>query len=435
MGKRRWHKRLSVAVLAAILAVSYGGVNISASAAMVSAVEESIQAEEKGLTASPSDAETTEKTEKTNTEKAKVSEAVIATPSDVKKPESTKPPEISAAVKETGSAMYADAAEDTVYTISHASTGFSVNGGVLTDTDVPTLTEAVETILAQSETKKVAIHFNNIDSSKSDGIQLNTPCELTLTGSYKAKALFKINSAGCFIIHNTADITVSEMAITNSKKAEVIFEHNGGTLEKNSIDNQIFYLQANEKIYLTGGEINGTVFGNKKGYVEISGGVWKGSLSSVKEVNISGGRLENCKADTSSIYAIRGAEKISINGGEIYAKNTNTTDSNRAAYAISMANNTELTLSGNVDISASCDSGKQGSLYYFRDSYPTVDATGLTSVNSGFTLAPYYSAMTSSSALTNWMECSVDNIESLLNNMSLNVICPTPETQAECEKY
>ena len=422
-------------MLAAILAVSYGGVNISASAAMVSAVEESIQAEEKGLTASPSDAETTEKTEKTNTEKAKVSEAVIATPSDVKKPESTKLPEISAAVKETGSAMYADAAEDTVYTISHASTGFSVNGGVLTDTYVPTLTEAVETILAQSETKKVAIHFNNIDSSKSDGIQLNTPCELTLTGSYKAKALFKINSAGCFIIHNTADITVSEMAITNSKKAEVIFEHNGGTLEKNSIDNQIFYLQANEKIYLTGGEINGTVFGNKKGYVEISGGVWKGSLSSVKEVNISGGRLENCKADTSSIYAIRGAEKISINGGEIYAKNTNTTDSNRAAYAISMANNTELTLSGNVDISASCDSGKQGSLYYFRDSYPTVDATGLTSVNSGFTLAPYYSAMTSSSALTNWMECSADNIESLLNNMSLNVICPTPETQAECEKY
>ena len=435
MGKRRWHKRLSVAVLAAILAVSYGGVNISASAAMVSAVEESIQAEEKGLTASPSDAETTEKTEKTNTEKAKVSEAVIATPSDVKKPESTKLPEISAAVKETGSAMYADAAEDTVYTISHATGGFSVSGGVLTDTYVPTLTEAVETILAQSETKKVAIHFNNIDSSKSDGIQLNTPCELTLTGSYKAKALFKINSAGCFIIHNTADITVSEMAITNSKKAEVIFEHNGGTLEKNSIDNQIFYLQANEKIYLTGGEINGTVFGNKKGYVEISGGVWKGSLSSVKEVNISGGRLENCKADTSSIYAIRGAEKISINGGEIYAKNTNTTDSNRAAYAISMANNTELTLSGNVDISASCDSGKQGSLYYFRDSYPTVDATGLTSVNSGFTLAPYYSAMTSSSALTNWMECSADNIEFLLNNMSLNVICPTPETQAECEKY
>ena len=434
MGKRRWHKRLSVAVLAAILAVSYGGVNISASAAMVSAVEESIQAEEKGLTASPSDAETTEKTEKTNTEKAKVSEAVIATPSDVKKPESTKLPEISAAVKETGSAMYADAAEDTVYTISHASTGFSVNGGVLTDTYVPTLTEAVETILAQSETKKVAIHFNNIDSSKSDGIQLNTPCELTLTGSYKAKALFKINSAGCFIIHNTADITVSEMAITNSKKAEVIFEHNGGTLEKNSIDNQIFYLQANEKIYLTGGEINGTVFGNKKGYVEISGGVWKGSLSSVKEVNISGGRLENCKADTSSIYAIRGAEKISINGGEIYAKNTNTTDSNRAAYAISMANNTELTLSGNVDISASCDSGKQGSLYYFRDSYPTVDATGLTSVNSNFTLAPYYSAMKASSALTNWMECSA-NIQSLLANMKLNVICPTPETQAECEKY
>ena len=392
MGKRRWHKRLSVAVLAAILAVSYGGVNISASAAMVSAVEESIQAEEKGLTASPSDAETTEKTEKTNTEKAKVSEAVIATPSDVKKPESTKLPEISAAVKETGSAMYADAAENIVYTISHAS----------------------------------------------EGIQLDTPCELTLTGSYKAVGtwgvLFKINSAGRFTIHNTADITTSKEAITNSKGTEVIFEHNDGILE-NSAGDTLFYPKTNDKVYLTGGTINGNVFGNNNGYVEISDGVWNGSLSSVKEVKMIGGRLKNCKADTSSIYAIRGAEKISINGGKIYAENTNTESATRAAYAISMANKTKLTLSGVVDISALCNGGKQGSLYYSSGSYPTVDATGLTSVNSGFTLAPYYSAMTSSSALTNWMECSVDNIDSLLNNMSLNVICPTAATQVEYADY
>lgn len=416
MGKKRWHKRLSVTVLAAILAVNYGGANISARADMVSAVEESIQAEAKGLTASPSDAEKTEK------------------------PESTKLPEISAAVKETGSAMYADAAEDIVYTISPAdSGGFSVSGGAF-NTNVTTLTEAVEKILAQSKTKKVAIDFDNIVSSESDGIQLDTPCELTLKGSYKAEgssgALFKIKNAGCFTIHNTADITVSYQAIINRKEndAEVIFEHNGGTLT-HSAGETIFNLKPNDKVYLTGGEINGTAFGNEKGgYVGISGGVWKGSLSSVKEVNISGGRLENCKADTSSIYAIRGAEKISINGGEIYAKNTNTTDSNRAAYAISMANNTELTLSGNVDISASCGSGKQGSLYYFGGSYPTVDATGLTSVNPGFTLAPSYSAMKSSSALTNWMECS-DNIQSLLENIKLNVICPNATTQAECEKY
>lgn len=438
MGKRRWHKRLSVAVLAAILAVSYGGVNISASAAMVSAVEESIQAEEKGLTASPSDAETTEKTEKTNTEKAKVSEAVIATPSDVKKPESTKLPEISAAVKETGSAMYADAAEDTVYTISHASEGFSVSGGALTDTNVTTLTAAVEKILAQSKTKKVAIHFDDIVSSENNGIQLDTPCELTLTGSYKAVGtwgvLFKINSAGRFTIHNTADITTSKEAITNSKGTEVIFEHNDGILE-NSAGDTLFYPKTNDKVYLTGGTINGNVFGNNNGYVEISDGVWNGSLSSVKEVKMIGGRLKNCKADTSSIYAIRGAEKISINGGKIYAENTNTESATRAAYAISMANKTKLTLSGVVDISALCNGGKQGSLYYSSGSYPTVDATGLTSVNSGFTLAPYYSAMTSSSALTNWMECSVDNIDSLLNNMSLNVICPTAATQVECEKY
>ena len=76
-----------------------------------------------------------------------------------------------------------------------------------------------------------------------------------------------------------------------------------------------------------------------------------------------------------------------------------------------MANKTELTLSGDVDISALCNGGKQGSLYYSKDgSYPTVDATGLTSINSGFTLAPYSAAMDSSSALTNWMECSDDNI-------------------------
>ena len=120
MGKKRWHKRLSVTVLAAILAVNYGGANISARA------------------------------------------------------------------KEIGSAMYADAAENIVYTISHASEGFSVSGGALTDTNVTTLTAAVEKILAQSKTKKVAIDFDNIVSSEIDGIELNTPCELTLTGSYEA---------------------------------------------------------------------------------------------------------------------------------------------------------------------------------------------------------------------------------------------------------
>ena len=438
MGKKRWHKRLSVTVLAAMLAVNYGGANISARAETVSAVEESIQAEAKGLTTSPSDAEKTEKTEKTeetNTEKEKVSEAVIATPSDVKKPESTKLPEISAAVKETGSAMYADAAEDTVYTISQAAGGFSVNGGALTNTNVTTLTEAVKTILDQSETKKVAIHFDDIVSSENNGIQLDTPCELTLTGSYKAEGawgvLFQINSAGRFTIHNTANITISKTAITNSKGTEVIFEHNGGTLE-NSTGGTIFNLKTNDKVYLKGGTIKGTVWGNKNGYVEISDGVWNGSLSSVKEVNISGGRLEDREAGEYSIYAIRGAEKISISGGTIYAENTNTTSANRAAYAINMANNTQLTLSGDVDISASCNSGKQGSLYYFDGSYPTVDATGLTSVNSGFTLAPSYTAMKASSALTNWMECS-DNIQSLLENMKLNVIGDTNAEYADYE--
>lgn len=419
MGKKRWHKRLSVTVLAAILAVNYGGANISARAETVSAVEESIQAEAKGLTASPSDAEKTEK------------------------PESTKLPEISAAVKETGSAMYADAAEDTVYTISHASDGFSVKGGALTDTKVTTLTEAVKTILDQSETKKVAIHFDNIVSSEIDGIKLDTPCELTLTGSYEAKekwgALFNIKSPGCFTIHNTANITISYyQAIINSAGAEVIFEHNGGTLT-HSTGGQLFNLKTNDKVYLKGGEINGTVFGNEKGgYVEISDGVWNGSLSSVKEVKMIGGRLENCKAGENSIYAIRGAEKISISGGEIYAKNTNTntTDSNRAAYAISMADKTELTLSGAVDISASCDSEKQGSIYYSTsDSYPTVDATGLTLVNSGFTLAPSYSAMKSNSALTNWLECSDNNIDSLLESIILKVIYSTEATQGEYDSY
>lgn len=272
MGKKRWHKRLSAAVLAAILAVNCGGANISARAETVSAVEESIQAEAKGLTASPSDAEKTEK------------------------PESTKLPEISAAVKETGGAMYADAAEDTVYTIRQATGGFSVNGGALTDTNVTTLTEAVKKILDQSETKKVAIHFANIDSSESDGIQLDTPCELTLTGSYKAEgksgALFNIKSPGCFTIHNTANITISYyQAIINSKGTEVIFEHNGGTLTHSAGDT-LFNLKTNDKVYLTGGTINGNVFGNNNGYVEISDGVWNGSLSSVKEVKLGVDELD-----------------------------------------------------------------------------------------------------------------------------------------------
>ena len=254
MGKRRWNKRLSAAVLAAILAVNCGGVNISARAETVSAVEESIQAEAKGLTASPSDAEKTEK------------------------PESTKLPEISAAAKEIGSAMYADAAENIVYTISHASEGFSVSGEAF-NTNVTTLTEAVKAILDQSKTKKVAIHFDNIVSSEIDGIKLDTPCELTLTGSYEAVgssgALFKINSAGCFTIHNTANITISYQAIINRKEndAEVIFEHNGGTLTHSAGDT-LFNLKTNDKVYLTGGTINGNVFGNNNGYLEISDGVW-----------------------------------------------------------------------------------------------------------------------------------------------------------------
>ena len=452
MGKRRWHEWLPAAVLAAILAVNYGGANISARADMVSAVEERIQAEAKRLTASPSDAEktkntekekNTEKTKKTNTEKEKFSEvrvatpseAEAATPSEVKKPESTKLPEISEAVIDTGSLMYADAVEDDVYTISPDTGGFSISGGTLTDKNVNTLTEAVKEILAQSETKKVAIHFDNIVSSENNGIELDTPCELTLTGSYTGEALFNIKSTGCFTIHNTADITTSEKAITNSKNAEVIFEHNGGTLE--STGGQIFFLKtADDKIYLKNGMINGTVFGNKKGHVEISGGVWNGSLSSVKEVNISGGHLKNCNADDNSIYAISGADKISISGGEIYAENTNTTSANRAAYAISMKSNTELTLSGDVDISASCKGGKQGSiLYYYDDSYPAVDATGLTSVNANFILAPYDVAMKSSSALTNWMECSGNNIESLLESMKLNIICQNATTKAKYKDY
>ena len=250
--------------------------------------------------------------------------------------------------------------------------------------------------------------------------------------------MFKINSAGCFTIHNTANITISYQAIINSAgaEAEVIFEHNGGTLA-HSAGGQLFNLKTNDKVYLTGGEINGSVFGNLTGgYVEISDGVWNGSLRSVKKVNISGGRLENCKAATYSIYAISGAEKLSISGGEIYAENTNTASATRAAYAISMANKTELTLSGDVDISALCNGGKQGSLYYSKDgSYPTVDATGLTSINSGFTLAPYSAAMDSSSALTNWMECSDDNIDSLLASIKLNVICPNATTQAKYDSY
>lgn len=74
-------------------------------------------------------------------------------------------------------------------------------------------------------------------------------------------------------------------------------------------------------------------------------------------------------------------------------------------------------------------------LYYYDDSYPAVDATGLTSVNANFILAPYDVAMKSSSALTNWMECSGNNIESLLESMKLNIICQNATTKAKYKDY
>lgn len=125
----------------------------------------------------------------------------------------------------------------------------------------------------------MAIHFDDIVSSENNGIQLDTPCELTLTGSYKAVGtwgvLFKINSAGRFTIHNTADITTSKEAITNSKGTEVIFEHNDGILE-NSAGDTLFYPKTNDKVYLTGGTINGNV-------LEIIMDMWRSPMVSGTE--------------------------------------------------------------------------------------------------------------------------------------------------------
>ena len=51
-----------------------------------------------------------------------------------------------------------------------------------------------------------------------------------------------------------------------------------------------------------------------------------------------GGQLNNIKDDTSTITAISESEEVSISGGKIYAKNTN---SSGRAFAISMLDKTK----------------------------------------------------------------------------------------------
>ena len=90
----------------------------------------------------------------------------------------------------------------------------------------------------------------------------------------------------------------------------------------------------------------------------VTNGTWNGELDGIGEVNISGGELIN-RDSADSVYAITNTKTINISGGRIYAENQNNSGN---AFAINMKNNTQLTLAGNIDVSAS--GATSGSIYY-----------------------------------------------------------------------
>lgn len=96
----------------------------------------------------------------------------------------------------------------------------------------------------------------------------------------------------------------------------------------------------NDVISLKEGTINGNARGNGgTGSIKIKDGTWNGQLAHIKDIDICGGQLNNIKDDTSTITAISESEEVSIRGGEIYAKNTN---SSGRAFAILMSDKTKF---------------------------------------------------------------------------------------------
>ena len=422
MRKRKWYERMSAAALIAVLLVNHGDMGIMAKAETIPALEENLEEENKKIEAETASESNADEKRDTTVDSNETTESDLeketATASNGKENPATKR-------KMAKRAMNAESVTEGIYTISQPTEGtFQVSGGSLESDGMKDLTDAIDKILENSANEKVTINFENINIS-SGAPKLTKGCELTLKGTYTSAAeAFIIGSNDTFIIHNEADITTSSYVIrrsSNAKNSTVIFEQSGGTVE--SVDG--FNMYENDVISLNGGIINGNARGNGgTGSIKIKDGTWNGQLAHIKDIDIYGGQLNNTKDDTSTIAAIKECEEVSIRGGSVFAKNTK-----GKAFAIYMIKNTQLTLSGNIDISASGTTS--GSIYYgWSSTYPVINAEKVQNIGKNFFVVPSDKTM-NANPVSNWIKGSQNNIKYLCENIKLKVVNASDKGSAD----
>ena len=416
--KRKWYERMSAAALIAVLLVNHGDMGIMAKAETITALEENLEEENKKIEAETASASNADEKRDTTVDSNETTE------SDLEKETATasngkETPEIKR--KMAKSAMNAETVTEETYSISQTDGKFKVVGGSLTEDgeNLNSLTDAFNKILSFGTDTNININFDNVNIS-SGAPKLTKGCKLTLKGTYTSEVeAFIIGSDDTFIIHNEANITTKSYVIGRSSAPEstVIFEQSGGTVE--SVGG--FYMYENDVISLKEGTINGNARGNGgTGSIKIKDGTWNGQLAHIKDIDICGGQLNNIKDDTSTITAISESEEVSIRGGEIYAKNTN---SSGRAFAILMSDKTKLSLSDNIDISAA-GGNTHGSIYYgySAKSCATIVAVDLKTINDSFKFVVSDLAMEASSSLKNWIKGSSGNMETLVEGIHLSIV-------------
>ena len=419
MRKRKWYERMSAAALIAVLLVNHGDMGIMAKAETIPALEENLEEENKKIEAETASGSNADEKRDTTVDSNETTE------SDLEKETATasngkETPEIKR--KMAKSAMNAEPVTEEIYTISQTDGKFKVVGGSLTEDgeNLNSLTDAFNKILSFGTDTNININFDNVNiSSGAPGApKLTKGCELTLKGTYTSAAeAFIIGSNDTFIIHNEANIKTVKtgsyvIGRSSAPNSTVIFEQNGGTVE--SVDG--FYMYENDVISLNGGTINGNARGNGgTGSIKIKDGTWNGQLAHIKDIDIYGGQLNNTKDDTSTIAAIKECEEVSIRGGSVFAKNTK-----GKAFAIYMIKNTQLTLSGNIDVSASGTTS--GSIYYgVASTYPVINAENVQNIGENFFVVPSDRTM-EVNPVSNWIMGSKNNIEYLCENIKLTVV-------------
>lgn len=416
MRKRKWYERMSAAVLIAVLLVNHGDMGIMAKAETITALEENLEEENKKIEAETASASNADEKRDTTVDSNETTE------SDLEKETATasngkEAPEIKR--KMAKSAMNAEPVTEGIYTISQTDGKFKVVGGSLTEDgeNLNSLTDAFNKILSFGTDTNININFDNVNI-RSGAPKLTKGCELTLKGTYTSEVgAFIIGSNDTFIIHNEANIKTVKtgsyvIGRSSAPNSTVIFEQNGGTVE--SVDG--FYMYENDVISLNGGTINGNARGNGgTGSIKIKDGTWNGQLAHIKDIDIYGGQLNNTKDDTSTIAAIKECEEVSIRGGSVFAKNTK-----GKAFAIYMIKNTQLTLSGNIDVSASGTTS--GSIYYgVASTYPVINAENVQNIGENFFVVPSDTTM-KVNPVSNWIKGSKNNIEYLCKNIKLKVV-------------